>query len=340
MIEINMLSANSGDCFHISIRDKALGNKNIIVDSGIRVSAVQLERVISNIEKNGEVIDLLIVTHTDKDHIGGLKRLVDENRFKYNLVKEFWINDGEFSNVQEDDLLTAQDGRNIIDKFQEKGVKIISNITTDFGKDFQSAIIRVLSPTIDDLELMKKEWKSEIDCDNLSAGSDEENGKDLDDLMIEDRFNDDSNEYNNASITFQILTKDSRGLFLADASSKTVLNGLKQSKFIEKGDVDFIKVPHHGSKMNISKELLKTFKTENYILSTNGSRGKPHKLTIARMLSESVKVNLFCNYCWWTNQNKFTMNDHKKYIQTGLLNRIALTSELEKIGQGVLIKND
>jgi len=317
-----------------------LGNMNIIVDSGVRASAAKLERIITNIEEVGEGIDLFIVTHTDKDHIGGLKRLIDEKRFKFALLKEVWINDGEFSTVHEDSLLTAQDGRNIIDIFREKGVNVITEITTDHCKEFGVALIRVLSPTKDDLELMKKEWKNDINIDNLSPSSDKDNGKDLDDIIEDDKFANDANEYNNASITFQLSTKNAKGLFLADASSRTVLNGLNESEYIEKGEVDFIKVPHHGSKANTSKELIKTFKTQNYILSTNGSRGKPHKLTLARILSESDRVNLFCNYCWWTDQNKFTLNDHEKYIKTGILNRIALTTEFEEIKQGVVIKND
>lgn len=340
MIEINMLSAKSGDCFHISIKDNTFGNKNIIVDSGVRTCASELERVINRIKEQGEVIDLLIITHTDSDHIGGLLKLVDENRFKYDLVKEFWINDGEMSSIQDDNLLTAKDGRHIIDIFVEKGVKINTSITTDHFIDYESVKIIVLSPTIKDLEIMKEEWKSEIGIDNLGARSSVEDQKDLDEIIIEDSFTNDNNQFNNASITFQISTKESIGLFLGDSSSNSVLNGLAQSRLIKKGNVDFIKVPHHGSKSNISKELLKAFKTENYLVSTNGSGGKPHKKTIARMLSEAHKVNLYCNYCWWEYQEKFTLNDHKKYIQTGILNRIVLASKAEKIGQGVFIKND
>lgn len=340
MIEINMLSAKSGDCFHISIKDNMGGNKNVIVDSGVRTCASKLEGVMNRIKEQGEVIDLLIVTHTDSDHIGGLLKLVDEDRFKYDLVKEFWINDGEMSSIHDDNLLTAKDGRHIIDIFMEQGVRINTCITTDHFIEYESVKIVVLSPTVKDLEIMKVEWKSEIGFDNLGAESSGDDQKDLDELIIDDSFTKDNNQFNNASITFQITTKEAIGLFLGDSSSESVLNGLVQSKLIKKGNVDFIKVPHHGSKSNISKELLKAFKTENYLVSTNGSGGKPHKRTIARMLNGEQKVNLYCNYCWWENQEKFTVNDHKKYIQTGILNRIVLGSNAEKIGQGVFIKND
>lgn len=338
MLEINMLSARSGDAFHIRIHDEEVETKNVIVDSGIGGCASIIEKLMVDINRQGQKVDLFIITHTDRDHIGGLLKLINEDRLNYNIIDELWINDGENEYIYEGSSYTAADGRNLIDKLKGHGVRVRTNITTDHQIQIGSSIITVLSPIEDDLEKMKNEWKKEMGVEYLKAQEDDI--RDLEELMSDDCFECDNNQFNNASIAFLIEDHGKKGLFLGDASSDTILNGLNNSRKINSGEVDFIKIPHHGSCRNTSVSLLENFRTENVLISTNGSEGKPHKRTISRMLKVSEKVNLFCNYPWWEGQSKFTVNDHKKYIETKRLKRIKLEEEYTEIVGGVVIKND
>jgi hypothetical protein len=49
--------------------------------------------------------------------------------------------------------------------------------------------------------------------------------------------------------------------------------------------LDLMQVPHHGSRGNLSKELLELVDCQRFLMSTDGSSfGHPHDETIARVL--------------------------------------------------------
>ena len=68
--------------------------------------------------------------------------------------------------------------------------------------------------------------------------------------------------------------------------------------------VDFAKVAHHGSRANISNELLDMIDCTNYLLSTNGGQGRsyhPTREALANIIchpgrDRNEKVHLHFNY--------------------------------------------
>lgn len=62
--------------------------------------------------------------------------------------------------------------------------------------------------------------------------------------------------------------------------------------------LDLLKVPHHGSQNNVTRELLETIDCNNFLISTDGSRfNHPDEVAIARIiLSRTDTVHLHFNY--------------------------------------------
>ena len=121
----------------------------------------------------------------------------------------------------------------------------------------------------------------------------------------------DSSETNRASIAFVWELNDKKILLLGDATSEVVIEGIKPYKkknqipSDEKIRFDAIKVPHHGSKTNLSKELLKHIDSENWIFCGCTSSA-PHLHTLANIIystqSDAIqKRRLYFNSTYYKN---------------------------------------
>ena len=90
---IEMFPARCGDCFLVRLSN----GKNIVIDMGYRDTYINyLKNRLISLREEGQCIDLLIITHIDKDHIEGAIEFIKENgdakRPKIIEVKEVWHN--------------------------------------------------------------------------------------------------------------------------------------------------------------------------------------------------------------------------------------------------------
>ena len=74
-------------------------------------------------------------------------------------------------------------------------------------------------------------------------------------------------------------------------------------------EINAFKVPHHGSKYNISNELLTLIKCENYLVSSNGSYFKhPEDVAMARLIKHGTTGSVL-NFNYKTEFNDFWKNN-------------------------------
>lgn len=99
-------------------------------------------------------------------------------------------------------------------------------------------------------------------------------------------------------------------LFSGDSTSENILRAI--NKYYACDEFEIVKLPHHGSPRNISRELIKQIKSERFIISTNK---RVDKVTLRRFLEERENTEFLLNYDWWSN-GYFTNDDRKKYIDT------------------------
>ncbi|GAB3716350.1 hypothetical protein GCM10027592_57580 [Spirosoma flavus] len=117
--------------------------------------------------------------------------------------------------------------------------------------------------------------------------------------LLKTPFDEDKTATNGSSIAFILQFQNKRILFLADAQPGLIVQSLNE--YQNEGTIifDLIKVSHHGSFGNISRELLNKIDSERYLISTNGQKhGHPDKETIAHIITRKADFHrkLYFNY--------------------------------------------
>ncbi len=326
-MKIRLLKAGNGDSLFLSFNDGGI-NRNILIDGGVEQTYYsnatnvngELYSEIDSIRKQGESIDILILTHIDNDHICGLLKWFELDNKAHELVKNVWFNSGKLiaTYLNEPENEDLQVGLKIFadpqtgvheaieyeDYLVEKGIwdkKIILQ-----GQEFEEygVKIQILSPNEVQLKNLLKEYKRVTGDLVYTAGKGKDWNKNIKDFIEEEnkpdfKFNQDSSIKNGSSISFILTLNDKRFLFLADSHPKGIVTQLKTLGYSKDKplEVEVMNVSHHGSKANTNKELLEIVKTENYIISTDSSgHNHPNKRTLARILNVNPNAVFHFNY--------------------------------------------
>ena len=139
-------------------------------------------------------------------------------------------------------------------------------------------------------------------CDKFAEIFDEDcSSKSIDlEKLSELEFNKNSVS-NNSSIAFIIEIKDKKMLFLGDSNADDIKNSI--SKYMEEKGLmeikfDLVKVSHHGSKNNTTKEFFDMFYSDKYLISTNGMRDNhPDLECLSKIIVKQTKFkNIIFNY--------------------------------------------
>lgn len=109
VINVKMYPAKDGDSFLISIGEET--KKHILLDCGYMETYRKfIKSDLYEIANRGESLDLLIVTHTDGDHISGaIKLLSENNNEKFIEIKEIWFNALDHLNIEKNEDVELED---------------------------------------------------------------------------------------------------------------------------------------------------------------------------------------------------------------------------------------
>jgi beta-lactamase superfamily II metal-dependent hydrolase len=127
-------------------------------------------------------------------------------------------------------------------------------------------------------------------------------------------FDPDRTKPNGTSIALLAQYQGKRALLGADAHVDRLLESLK---LLRRGRmrfaIDVLKVPHHGSERNVSKELLDAIQCPLYLISTSGAYSKhPRRIVIARILKYGgTRKTIAFNYT-----SKFTKIWNRSALKT------------------------
>jgi len=306
----NFLKASYGDCYflYIDYDDKLF---TILVDGGPksayvkwhrgRLVAGSLKEELKSMAEHGEHIDLLIITHIDDDHIGGILSWFKDEVPSPDFVREVWMNDDTEVNISEGLDNTAVQAASLKKLMSDNGLALRSQIVAGQTVMFDWGEIAILAPTaIQHNAVAEKIAKAmdEAQKNNLNNAPNDNYNKDIKDLLSEDWTMGDLSAENDASIAFMLTTKTGeRGLFLGDANIDTVMCNLSamQGK-VNQLFCQLVKLSHHGSKNNFRPELLDMIKAEQYVVLTDGSYyGHPDKEVVAQIVDKTDAQILF-NY--------------------------------------------
>lgn len=288
-------------------------------------------------------LELLVLSHIDADHIEGLIKLLGTKDLPLE-IGDVWFNGWHHlpdpAADTEDKFLNATQGEFLAALMRERDLpwnKAFGGDTIFVPNADHHSLphhtlpggmkLVIVSPTFNELKRLSKKWEDELEEADLLHATHEELMEALrrrtslapDDGFLSDeeidveelvtrRQRKDSSAANGSSIAFVASFEDKRCLFAGDAYwnvlEKTATR-LANEENLDRLKLNAFKIPHHGSRNNVSDSLLKTLDCHRFLISTNGARFKhPDTEAIARIVGGSQRphpkaddsVQLLFNY--------------------------------------------
>ena len=293
-LELNCLSVSCGD----SIILRFLGNDsiyhNILMDGGYiktyrRVLQPEIEKIIDREEK----IDLLIGTHYDGDHIGGLVSLVNDRHIDLAAtVKTWWLNcdlpikdpDGAITSAQ---LVGLKEALRMQGKLPQTPIFSGSPPLNLYG-----ASLSILSPDVaqyNEARLILERKSTEIERKKPDYHHRIEHFR----TAVNEEIIEDDKIANGSSIAILCSISTRKLLLLGDSFPSVICRSLRDLGYSELNplQLECIKLSHHASKKSTSNELLSLLRTNKFIVSANAvnTHNLPHKATLARILINGAR---------------------------------------------------
>ncbi|HHA1755460.1 TPA: ComEC/Rec2 family competence protein [Enterobacter kobei] len=321
--EIDFLNAgnkSSGDAICVrwgNLEGERHEQKIVVIDAGYKDDGL---KVVNHIKKyyKTDVIDLLISTHPDGDHVGGLLNVLENIK-----VEKFWIHkpwdhntnlaskfhdgritDNSISERIKDNLEKAY---NAVRYAEKNNIEIIEPFQ---GTTFDNGNLVVLGPTSHYYDTLipffsKMPLAISEDASLIEAGLEKFKQKVkklincvaewLSDEGIDN--NDTTSAQNNSSVICQ-LTVDGRSIIFTGDAGVTALNYAEP--LMNKDNLVMFQVPHHGSRRNISPELLDKIignimpegekRNVTAMISCAGGHKHPHQAVINAFTRRGAKV--------------------------------------------------
>ena len=336
MITVELLQANEGDCIFLN-----LDNIHILIDAG-KNARCHTQIISQELEKQGwnGILDLVILTHIDNDHIGGAQAFIEDERLQ---IREIWYNGyqhlpqdifhfGRGQKVSYGEKRSVIGANNLSALIKQKKIlwnwrfnecAVIRNIEKPIQIE-KNLKIWILNPGIEELNSLKKVWnKTEYEINRCDS---EMIDGELDELtMLSIPIT--STKTNDSSIVIIIEYNDKKMLFTGDASQRVWMLPLEKwcSIYNPSKHFELIKVPHHGSEKSTNADFYKKFTAEYFMISTDGIRGReqhPSKVVLAHI----IKNNPNCNICFNYAHNGYQycrklLQDGKKYYFHVMVNQ-------------------
>ncbi|MFD5407090.1 ComEC/Rec2 family competence protein [Streptomyces griseorubiginosus] len=318
MIRIEALPAREGDCLWVEW-DHAGCTRRMLIDGGPAGRGDTLPEGLDARFKRQPAdecaFDLVVCTHLDADHIGGLIPLFRDPPEGF-TAHDVWFNGDRqllgdvLSYAQADSLSRLLRDRPWNRHFEGRAAAVPPSGELPRA-DLPGLRLTLLSPLWQTLQRLSRMWTREVErmerqrhAPEQTMAPDVLGGSDTGvpwEKLTAHPYTSDPSVPNRSSIAFLAEHEDgSRVLFGADAHAETLQAGLRRLDGTPWGrpyPVDLCKVPHHGSSHNLSPQLLAQLDCQHWLFSTNGDRfGHPDRRAVARIAARYERPVLWFNY--------------------------------------------
>lgn len=309
VVSVELLPAGYGDAILLTYGPEAAPHR-VLVDGGQSGTFESLARRIRSFDGP---VELLVVTHVDTDHVGGAVKLLADDELAARLGA-VWFN-GYVHLDRFSGLLGPIHGERFTEGIVERGLPwnvgwpdpvdagvggpVVVRDQPPVMELPGGATATLVSPTPEKLADLLPVWEKAVEEAGLRPGvaaTEEEEpplvapgllgGVTLEDLAALDT-DDDQSEANGSSIAFIFEFEGVRVLLAGDAHPDALVAGLAALAEAEGGPVrlDAFKLPHHGSKGNVSRALVEAVDCPLWLVSTNGRRFRhPDDVALARIV--------------------------------------------------------
>jgi hypothetical protein len=313
-LEIEMLPARHGDAILLTWGPPEERHR-LLVDGGPARAYSEVGRRMSEVAAEGD-LDLLVLTHVDADHIEGTILLTNDAGVGIG-IDEIWFNGpGQLSDelsAAQGEMFAALVGAREIPfnrAFCGRAVRTSDDLRLP-THDLHGLTLTVLGPDSRSLRRLRDMWNPTLDDEALLFASPEEA---LDALRRRRSLNPDDaylgaleepdaawvtelasrpaplddSVPNSSSIVLLAEYAGASVLLAGDATVQGLTEGLGRllaERQLDRLELTALKVPHHGSVRNVTRDLLSLVPADYYLFSSDGSRfGHPDAAGVARVL--------------------------------------------------------
>jgi beta-lactamase superfamily II metal-dependent hydrolase len=287
-VQLTAMHAGCGDCLLLEYTDGREQGHRILIDGGLGSAFDEgLGRRLGTSDAP-TAVDIAVVTHVDSDHIEGIIRALREGRL---TAGDYWFNGRDQASrpnepeatrsVRQGDALSQllPDGRRnrIVDG---QALMVREDGPPEIALPGGATAV-LLSPTGERLAKLSRKWPEPTrDGDGIDAllrafKEDSDRGPGT--------FGRDSSVSNGTSIAFLFEHAGASILLTGDAWAPVLVSSIKallerRNRSRPKNDpltalpVQLFKLSHHGSRQNITDELLDLVIPENIVVCTDGSK--------------------------------------------------------------------
>lgn len=320
--EVTMLPASEGDCLVLRYGPSG-AERRVIIDTGRKSTYSELKKALP--KPADRAIELLVISHVDRDHIEGAVDLLEDDKSSF-VFEDIWFNGYDHLDWKPGlEVFGARDG--------EKVTIALQGDRLPWNKAFAGAPVRIedddplpehvlpgglkltiLSPDARKLLKLKPRWEAECKEAGILPGGlgDDPNAvkKPKKRRMLEAFGGEslaelakvasaaDTAKANGSSIALIAEYDGKRILLAADAHPDILLSSLKRYGGGEPVKFDAVKLSHHGSRKNTTTALIKQLRSAKYLVSTSGSIfGHPDREALARVVvHQPSEVVFYFNY--------------------------------------------
>jgi beta-lactamase superfamily II metal-dependent hydrolase len=322
-LRLRMVQAGYGDCLILEA-DSAGKTHYILVDGGPDgVFTNHLKPELQEIARQNGRLDLVVLSHIDEDHVVGLVDLMVEITQAMNdkvrpliEVGELWYNtfrpietdhdyaiepflvylSGPFAGgVMQSTAYSISQGEDLWKAAMILNLplnrcftsQVVSTESAPRPLEINGLKLWVIGPLQKNLEHYRQDWQKWYDKhkdDPYSSSA------------VREALKTDTSVSNLSSIIFLAETPSRRILMTGDGRGEDVIAGLKQTGLAGpdgKLHVDVLKIPHHGSSRNSSKQFFQTITADLYVIPAGKHKndGNPDLKTLVWIIEAAHKQN-------------------------------------------------
>lgn len=261
----------------------------ILIDAGNLSDSEIIKSKLKN-SYMSTTIDLAICTHPDKDHFGGFFNLLEDKEI---IIKEFWLIDPA-KYLDEDEIKryrnrnSALDAvRRVFNKPNDPSVNLIDILiskqikaySVKAGDNHESIPIKVLAPTPDYygevVKMMVQDYGVQTYDESDTEFYDENALPEESEVMCLIDVDDDPSPYNASSLVLLFEPGDGKKYLFAGDANCASLSYMIKIYGQKLRNITILKVPHHGSKHNLTTKIIESLCPELSVISAKGTKKHP-----------------------------------------------------------------
>ena len=307
MLKIEMLRAGHGDCLWIEYGDPQ-HPRRILIDGGATGTHKRaLRPKLLGLPEKDRRFELLMVTHIDADHIAGVLELLEDKEAGFQ-ASDIWFNGYRHLPDENPDTLGPVQGEKLTDLLVKPGITwngafgkgaVVVRRRASFPESSWKAVSasRLLSPTAG----QAGHPEARLGEGSAQSGSRSQSrsvpkrwsrpkassfwARPMWTLLRRRRSRRMRAEANGSSIA---VLAEFEGRRICSPATPIPASSRRRSSAwarTRSSTVDACKLPHHGSKANVSRPLLEALDCKVYLFSTNGAHFKhPDRQAVARVI--------------------------------------------------------